>query len=140
MRFPILLKIKDRDKVLTDVDLYQVENMIWLRIAPVNDNVKWVKFEIGRLGNDRYGREHVVQISTKLRSGKVVETCTTRISKAAALVASVDQMKVVVERRLRFESGWFFRSTCWITSVFGGNLGTAGSFHVTGNNCSSSAP
>lgn len=140
MRYPIRMTFTDRDCVLSAVDVHQVENMLWLGLAPAKEKVKWVKLEISRLDHDRYGSGHMVQIATKLKSGIVVESCTARVSKGAALMASVDHMQDLVEQRLRFESTWFYRSTRSIKTMLRGLMGSSGSdFQVAGNNCSSSA-
>lgn len=110
MRFPIPMQITDPNSVLCDVDQHQVENMIWLRLAPMKELIGKVKFEIVRLPHGKYESQHVVKFLTTLKSGYVVETTTTKVSKGAALIASVDQMKARVEKRARLESGWLYRS------------------------------
>ena len=126
MRHRIQTKIIDPDSVLTDVDVHQIENMIWLELAPIRRDVERVMFLIIRLDHEQFGCEHIVQIATKLNSQKVVESCTTRVSKGSALVSSIVDMKRLVERRLRFESSWFYRCICSILLTldwFAGNLG-----------------
>lgn len=117
MRHSIQIQIIAPKSVLSDVDQHQVENMIWLRLSPIKESVEMVKFEVNRLDQGRFGREHLVTTSTKLTTGHVVTSCTTRVSKAAALVAATDHMKHCVERRIRFEKSWLYQSARWINNA-----------------------
>lgn len=117
MRHPIQMQIIDPKSVLSDVDQHQVENMIWLRLSPIKESVEMVKFEVNRLDQGEFGREHLVTTSTKLTTGHVVTSYTTRVSKGAALVASTNHMKDCVERRIRFEKSWLYQSARWANNA-----------------------
>ncbi len=119
MRYPIQMNIIDPQSVLSDVDVHQVENMIWIRLAPNKRKIESVNFEISQLNHLQYGREHVVEMSTRLTSGKLIETCTTRVSKEAVLMSAVDHAKDQVARRIRFESSWIYRTATWTVRAFG---------------------
>ena len=140
MRYPIRIQISDPKSALSSVDQQQVENMIWLRLSPIKEMIGNVWFEITHLDHEEFGREHVVRTTTKLKSGHVVESFTTRISKGAVLMAAVDHMKSRVERRIRFETGWVYQSvrlTRNAASSLFQSMGTL--FRLLGHTGSSSA-
>lgn len=109
MRHTIQLKITDSNGVLTDLDIYQIECMVDLRLSPWREHIGSVDFDISRMRHDQWDCEHLVRTTIHLRSGKVIDSTTTRFSKGAALIASTDRVKDLIERRMDFESGWLYR-------------------------------
>ena len=71
MRHPIPIKILDRAFTLSDLERYQVENMVWLKLAPVKSRISDVKillFEKPSIDGDFW-----VSFRVQLNSGFVVE-------------------------------------------------------------------
>lgn len=116
MQHPIRMKIIDQQSVLTELDRHQVENMIWLCFAPFQQNIDWVKLVVSSLSHPGLGHKHVVQSVVKLASGKVVESSSTGNFKGSVLMSSIDLLKDLAEKRMRFESGWLYRCLVSIRS------------------------
>ena len=109
MRFPIRIRIFDPYAVLSELDHYQIENMLWLKLAPFELQLKSVQLEVTKVNPNRYGQKHVVEIRVLMQSGTQLECCSMRVSKGAALMASLDEVQPLVRRRVQVEASWLYR-------------------------------
>ena len=140
MRYPIKTRFIDRNSVLSEMDQFQLESMVWLKLAPIKQHIRSVRFEISQSEQELYGYQHSVRITTKLASGSVVETRLTRVCKEAAFMASVHEMKTMVQNRIRFETSWPFRLVQSANSLIRATLGSRpGAVNRFPDNCSGPA-
>ena len=109
MRYAINIKIIDLETTLSDVDIHQIENLIWLRLAPWKKEVLKVIFEIRTEKSGDFSIKHIAKISTFLVSGNWVVSKTTRITKGAAIMRSTSKLKRHVRRRIIHERGVMYR-------------------------------
>lgn len=108
MRFK--LAVSDPQQVLGELDDVQLQNIVWIRLAPIKDKVQSVQVRVARLSHPKGGHEHFVKVSTELVSGSFVRVISTERSLDRAIVTAADLMHVSVIHQLRLDEGWFSRA------------------------------
>ncbi len=109
-------RIYDWDFVLSDVDRYQIENLLWIRTSAFQDRVKSHRIEFSEVNDVELGKAILAKCESELRSGKVVETEVVSNDKSRLIIGLGSQLKSNLERRLSFESSTSFRLYSWLRS------------------------
>jgi hypothetical protein len=115
-RFKLL--IRDSQNLLNELYTHQIENMIWLRLAHVNEKIKLVKIRFEQKSNHESKAKFISQIVIELASGSTVRVqadCDTRLD---SILESTEQMEKQVMRRIAFESGSLFRTSSRLSTFF----------------------
>ncbi|MEM7782665.1 MAG: hypothetical protein AAF623_04870 [Planctomycetota bacterium] len=118
------IRILDGDSVLTELDKFQIERMIWLRLAPHKEFIHSVEFQISQMDHHDYEIQHTARMEVKLKSGREICHVLSRISKAAVAMSAIDDMKQFVDSRIQFETGWIYRMQKLVSQTLGALLGT----------------
>lgn len=110
--FPI--RIADNDRVLSDLDLHQIQNVVWLRLCSYERHIVAVDFEMNVV--DESEGDLIVEASckTELYGGSIVESVSVAGSNLDAIVGLGKELSVDVPNRLWFERTDVYR---WIAGA-----------------------
>jgi hypothetical protein len=117
------LNVQDELQLLSDLDLHQIENLVWLRLASVRDSVSAVNFEFSQNSTEKAASpKYVARISTELTSGKVVHTQVHCGNKLETLLSVADLLGEKVGRRVKREAqfplkNWRFLTECFAPQI-----------------------
>ena len=111
MKYLFAIRVSDIDSQFSDDEIRQVENMIWLRLGAIKEQVLSAALHISRYDHYRYGSEFAIRISIKLKSGKVIESINSGYQKKALLLLTVTQIEELAKNRVCLESSWLYRAT-----------------------------
>ena len=106
MEFP--LRIVDESRLLSDLDLFQIERIVWLRLASVEHRVRSVKLKVS-IEIDSPDHLFAIELHTKLDSGHTVVTYSKKRTVGAVVLGSAARMARQVSRRIKYESSLLYR-------------------------------
>ncbi len=110
MNTSIPIRIKDVNRVLSELDRLQIKNMVWLQLYSLEQHVFSVTFEVAVI--EESGEASFMTTSTtELESGAIVETTSTADSKVDSIVAIGQKLWKNVNRRVRLEQSMLYRFT-----------------------------
>ncbi|MEM7786013.1 MAG: hypothetical protein AAF623_21880, partial [Planctomycetota bacterium] len=110
MNTQFAIHIVDDSQLLSDLDVHQLNNMIWLSLAIHKNEIVWVNFEIFRSRKRETGFQLTGVLRARMKSGFTVEYHTGSSTKDQLFRTTTQSLKNQVKARLKIESSWGFRS------------------------------
>jgi len=120
MKFKLL--IQDPQNLLCELDRHQIENIVWLRLSPVEEEIQSVSFKSSRSINSGSTENFGVKISVVLATGKVVHVRADTGSKLNSILAATDLMGKHVRNRVMRSQSSLVKSFTGALSRFGSSL------------------
>jgi hypothetical protein len=98
------LTIQDNQELLCKFDRYQVERMVWLRLAPVMSSIRSVNFQIHEVVNGKKKIDCVVKILTELTGGSIVRVEAVCDAQMDTILTATEMMEDQVRKQVNVES------------------------------------